>query len=198
MAYFILAVRNAKDLPFEIQFGDHDKQCCQSEREDWLDHCDDNGKKRRQADAKVIKAERSTTSACNAALAALNAKEHAKAVAANPAAYDWPVPADNPATGFRTMDTVPDYVVAKWSEDGKELLSPKDQTKWSSEISPPAIGQVIKINLNRLGEATVKGYFVEQHWLGCRVYLHNAPDWHKRQHGVNPTAWIFGIDIAKA
>lgn len=94
---------------------------------------------------------------------------------------------------YAQHSTLPAYTLAVWV-DGKTL--PGVGPLWSGKKEPPAIGDVIRINFNGLGEATVTGYFTEDEWLGVLCKLHNPPEWHKRQNKGPHAAHIFGAEIS--
>lgn len=52
--YYTLLVRDNKNSPWEIEFGDYVRAVVGSEREDWLDHYDDNDKKRLRKNTLII------------------------------------------------------------------------------------------------------------------------------------------------
>lgn len=91
---------------------------------------------------------------------------------------------------YQTYTTVPAFTRAVWVQG--RVTNSADPVKWGRDDDPPAIGSVVKLAFNRLGFATVTGYFVEGGWLGLLVTLHDAPDWHRKQRGNNPVAHVFG------
>jgi hypothetical protein len=91
--------------------------------------------------------------------------------------------------------TLPAFERATYSDDRKTCLNAPDALKWSGESDPPAVGSMIAINFNGLGQARVTGYFSEAGWLGVLCKLLDAPDWHKRQNNYDPTAHVFGAEI---
>lgn len=100
---------------------------------------------------------------------------------------------------YEVFKTVPAYVAPEWSDDGRRCLN-TDDVRWSGLIAPPPVGTRIKVKMNNLGEATVKGYFVEDNWLGLLVRLHNPPEWHRKQDANRPAgpSHIFGCEFELA
>lgn len=94
---------------------------------------------------------------------------------------------------YRTFTSVPAFERAIW--EGDKLVNEAAAIKWSGDLNPPAIGAQIVVTMNRLGPATIEGYFVEAGWLGLLCRLHNAPDWHREQRGGDPIAHIFGVEF---
>lgn len=71
--------------------------------------------------------------------------------------------------------------------------------KWSGSVPPPAIGTVVHVKFNELGNGTVVGYFVESGWLGVRVFPDNPPKWwvesNKKRNDTDPNYSVFGAEI---
>lgn len=97
---------------------------------------------------------------------------------------------------YQTLTAVPAYVLPIW-QDGK-LMNADAPMRWSNVTPPPAIGDTVHINFNRLGSGTVTGYFSEDGWFGLLVRLHDAPEWHRKQRNNDPIAHIFGNDLRAA
>jgi hypothetical protein len=94
---------------------------------------------------------------------------------------------------MKTTSLIPDYIVAQWDDKNPP---PEDKVKWAKETPPPPIGTKIMVTMNKLGRATVTGYFVEHNWLGILCKLHNPPDWHKKQNpDPNHIAHIFALEF---
>lgn len=70
--------------------------------------------------------------------------------------------------------------------------------QWSGKEPPPKIGDKVRINMNNLGDGIVLDYFHESDYLGVRVLLDNVPGWKKEQQPDNPTAMVFGIELANS
>lgn len=92
---------------------------------------------------------------------------------------------------------LPAYEVARWSEDHRELLPTEtpDAVRWSGRtipgsltptpyVLPPAIGDTVFANTNKIGDVVVTGYFVEQGWLG---FIGRAAD--------GTLYHLFGVDL---
>lgn len=97
---------------------------------------------------------------------------------------------------YDTFQTLPAFTRAIW--EGDKLMNPEAPTRWSNAAPPPAIGTRITITMNRLGPATVTGYFAEDGWLGLLVTLHDAPDWHRKQRNGDNRGHIFGPEFKLA
>jgi hypothetical protein len=72
---------------------------------------------------------------------------------------------------------------------------PADQVRWVNDAPPPPIGTDVLITFNGLGTGTVRGYFVEQNYLGLLVQIHNKPDWYLEQNGPNTLGHVFGTEF---
>ena len=80
--------------------------------------------------------------------------------------------------------------------------------KWSGRFPIPAIGQRIYITMNRIGWATVKGYFESCGFVGVMTLAENPPDWLKKQrkrtqNDLTKPHWLregigceFGLEIS--
>ena len=53
--------------------------------------------------------------------------------------------------------------------------------KWSSRISLPQIGDLIRITMNGIGPATVTGYFSQEGYVGVMARALNPPLWLREQ-----------------
>jgi hypothetical protein len=88
---------------------------------------------------------------------------------------------------------------ANWSHSVFKENQPEDKApfKWSGKQPPPAIGAAISVSMNGLGIGVVKGYFVEESWLGLLIELKKPPAWWLKQNANNPDrlAHIFGAEI---
>ena len=89
-----------------------------------------------------------------------------------------------------------------WIKAGFKEGEPVNEAaiKWSGKGEPPAIGSVVKIKMNGLGEGLVKGYFVQDNWLGVLVELSDPPDWWKKQNAKfiakgDSLSHIFGAEL---
>jgi hypothetical protein len=98
---------------------------------------------------------------------------------------------------YHEFETVPVWTKPIWDNTNgeRELVNDADPYKWSGDKAPPAIGDHVKIYMNKLGAGTVVGYFAEYGWLGCLVKLDKPPVWWKKQNPDKPPACIFGLDL---
>jgi len=69
--------------------------------------------------------------------------------------------------------------------------------KWSGKKPPPFMGDVIRVIINNLGGAVVKGYVVKHGYLGLGVQLLTPPKWYTEQNEGNPIATVFGMEISQ-
>lgn len=74
MSYFTLLSRTNKTSRWAIEFGDHDKECVQSELEDHVDH------DVKKSNLKIISTKTQRQSEIDLAVAMLNQKEMAKSL----------------------------------------------------------------------------------------------------------------------
>lgn len=96
---------------------------------------------------------------------------------------------------YRIHDQVPEYKLATY-KDGFVANHTKDgPAVWAGPNVPPAVGSIVKVRMNSLGFATVKGYFADDNFLGIRVVFHDAPDWHVRQNGRGAIGHVFGPEF---
>jgi len=101
--------------------------------------------------------------------------------------------------GYQTMTELPAYEVARW--DDPKVAQPSNaapgKVLWGVKQMPPAIGTMVRVTMNGLGQGTVRGYFVECDWLGLLVELHNPPKWWREQNKADPKrlAHVFGIEF---
>ena len=75
---------------------------------------------------------------------------------------------------------------------------PKDPEVWFSNLKGrlPSIGEKIELLINNLGTAVVRGYFVEDNYLGVACKLDSPPQWWVRQNGNdNKLVGAFGTEI---
>jgi len=95
---------------------------------------------------------------------------------------------------YKEYQTLPPYENAVFL--GDTVMNPDSALKWSGKEPPPAIGAKVNMAFNRLGEAIVLGYFSEHGWLGLKVSLLDAPDWHKKQNDNDPIGHVFGAELS--
>jgi hypothetical protein len=102
---------------------------------------------------------------------------------------------------IKYTDTVPKWVEPIWTDKG---CANPDVIKWSGKKPPPAIGTKVKVTMNSLGPAIVRGYFIEHNWLGINVQFLKPPKWWKEQNkdrilhngGITKTfGHIFGCEF---
>jgi hypothetical protein len=67
--------------------------------------------------------------------------------------------------------------------------------RWSATFDPPAVGARVR---NRLGAATVTGYFVQDGWLGLIVLFDEPPAQYLKQWGGNMPVHVFGAECSEA
>ncbi len=78
--------------------------------------------------------------------------------------------------------------------------------KWSGRQGVPEIGEIVNVTMNGLGKGIVRGYFVEDVWLGIYVELLNPPEWWINQtrrmafsEARKPgCAMVFGAEIERS
>lgn len=79
------------------------------------------------------------------------------------------------------LDTLPAGVITADGNDLKENPTLADKIRWSGAAmgyeTPPNIGARVHIGDNALGCGVVKGYFIEDNWLGLYVKLERPPEW---------------------
>jgi hypothetical protein len=61
----------------------------------------------------------------------------------------------------------------------------------------PARGERIIVNFNGFGEGVVRGYFIEDGYLGVYVEPDVAPEWWDKNHGDDPVVccMVFGAEL---
>lgn len=67
--------------------------------------------------------------------------------------------------------------------------------KWSGG-KLPAIGAMVKVAINQIGQARVRGYFVEHGWLGLLVVPVTPPAWYVKQNGRGTACHVFGTELS--
>lgn len=87
----------------------------------------------------------------------------------------------------------------KYQPTGDDSIPVPEGLKWSGEDAPPAIGTKIRITINGIGPAIVRGYFSECDWLGLLVDVLSPPDWWVRQNvkpgKPYPRSHVFGVEF---
>lgn len=71
--YYTLLVRDSKSEPWEIHFGDYDRNVVSDERDDWCDHYDENNKRRQKNNTLIVTTSDESMAAINAKVTELNA-----------------------------------------------------------------------------------------------------------------------------
>jgi hypothetical protein len=98
---------------------------------------------------------------------------------------------------YAEHDTLPAWTQAVW--EGDTVVNANDPCKWSGKNPPPAIGERIKVSMNRLGWGRVAKYFVEHGWLGVLVKFEDPPKWYvtqnKERGGRDALGHIYGMEI---
>lgn len=102
-------------------------------------------------------------------------------------------------SNYKTYDSLPEgWVKYQPSGDVKPADIPVEP-KWSGDEEPPAIGTKIRISMNGIGPAIVRGYFVECGWLGLLTEVLSPPDWWVRQNvkpgQPAPLGHVFGVEF---
>lgn len=88
----------------------------------------------------------------------------------------------------------PDWEHGRRDEKGF-LRSVAGKPIWSNEKAPPAIGARVRVCVNRIGMATVKGYFIIDGFLGVKLEIDEWPDGLKGQNGADLTCHAFGAEV---
>jgi hypothetical protein len=102
---------------------------------------------------------------------------------------------------YAILKDIPHYEFPKWVAEDRAEVENEDAIKWSpkDKVSPPpAIGTRITVTMNSIGPGTVRGYFVEDNWLGLLVELHDPPIWWRKQNPDWPLGHIFGPEFKLA
>lgn len=97
---------------------------------------------------------------------------------------------------YKKFETLPaGWTMAYYTDGG--IIGAEGDLKWSSAKPPPALGESVKVNFNKLGSAVVKGYFAEAGWLGVLLSLSDPPKWWKEQNKSDPKrlAHVFGTEL---
>jgi len=96
---------------------------------------------------------------------------------------------------YKELDTVPIYEVPVWRH-GKAVTVRADVLKWSAPFPLPPVGSEIVVTMNRIGPATVTGYFACEGWLGIRCRPASPPEWYVKQNGRDAEGYVYGAEIA--
>jgi hypothetical protein len=91
--------------------------------------------------------------------------------------------------------TLPEFVMAEQDEDGA-TTNLGGAPVWSGQGAPPAIGEVVNIEINERGFGTVRNYFVQSGWLGIVVDLADPPAEYVERQGGNVPCHVFGAELA--
>lgn len=73
---------------------------------------------------------------------------------------------------------------------------------WSGASAPPALGDRVRVAINRMGYGTVTGYFEEEGFLGLMVRLDALPAYLVRQRRMDGKApsdpvHVFGAELER-
>jgi hypothetical protein len=97
---------------------------------------------------------------------------------------------------YRQYKQLPEGWISYQPKDGEE---PPEAPKWSGDKAPPAVGDKVRISMNGIGPAIVRGYFVEYGWLGVLTEVLNPPKWWVEQNvkpgKPAPLGHAFGVEI---
>jgi hypothetical protein len=97
---------------------------------------------------------------------------------------------------YKQYSEVPAYEQAIWKD--KMVANARDGVLiWGGKngVLPPPVGEKINVDMNRLGNAVVVGYFSQHGFLGLRTKLDNPPDWYLKQNGGNVIGHIYGPEF---
>ena len=84
----------------------------------------------------------------------------------------------------------------EWQRHNPETSpEPDELPRWSGLGKPPALGTLVSVVINSMGEGRVTGYFVEHGFLGVYVMLYNPPEWWAKQNRHDKRAMAFGLEI---
>lgn len=90
---------------------------------------------------------------------------------------------------------LPAWVPGTKKPDGMPMPGTMDAPAWFGTYAPPKVGQVVQIKINKIGAATVVGYFIEGGYLGVLNQPIDPPDWYVKQNGGNVVGGAFGPEI---
>lgn len=96
---------------------------------------------------------------------------------------------------FKNCGTTLPAWVPGTTKDGKSIPGTAEAPAWFGIYSPPAVGETIKIKINKIGLAKVTGYFTEGGYLGVLNKPIEPPDWYIKQNGLNAVGGAFGPEI---
>lgn len=69
------------------------------------------------------------------------------------------------------------------------------EVRWSGTQPPPAVGNVVFVNMNGFGWCRVNGYFIEVDFLGLYCQPEVPPKWWLKQNPERRDCMIFGAEI---
>jgi hypothetical protein len=72
-----------------------------------------------------------------------------------------------------------------------------ESLRWVSDKPIPEVGEVITVNMNRIGKSTITGYFIEHGFIGLLVKPHNPPEWYVRQNGADAIGHVFPAETVE-
>lgn len=102
---------------------------------------------------------------------------------------------------LQTYYSPPPFEAPQWDPDkANASVLNRDAIKWgglakNGTATPPAIGAEVYVTMNKLGPATVRGYFVVDNWLGVLVEFKDPPQWWIDQNPTEPLGHIFGPEF---
>lgn len=91
-------------------------------------------------------------------------------------------------------DVLPAWVPGTF-DNGKPIAGTAEAPAWFGKFAPPAVGTVITVKINGIGQATVVGYFTEGGYLGVLNQPIDPPAWYIKQNGGNVVGGAFGPEI---
>lgn len=97
---------------------------------------------------------------------------------------------------FELIDKVPEYEAAIWNEEKTKILNKGGKALWSAKFAPPAVGEVVVIRINAIGNAVVEGYCLAYGFLGVMAKPLDPPEWYVKQNGGNVAGCVFGAEIS--
>lgn len=77
------------------------------------------------------------------------------------------------------------------------MLNTPEELKWSGIGRVPAVGEIVRVKINGLGDAKVAGYFHDGGYLGLLVIVLDPPKWFVEQNknAKREECGVFGAEI---
>lgn len=98
-------------------------------------------------------------------------------------------------SNYRRVSTVPAYIRYQPQHETPRNEIPTD-IKWSHmTFDVPAVGDTVRVRINRIGPSRVIGYFVDDGFLGLLVRPLAPPEWFVKQNGRFSECHVFGSEI---